>query len=1579
MTENQGSMDKKAEATQMPLPQGASVDPFVTETGLGVQGGAPVGATALPETQPGQGVEGEFNLLTGGSFEDLVSTPLGLDDLTYEGIVGTPGEPDIKARTIERIRSLVADPSVSPEDFREQFKSLNASLIESGVQRSIRKGTASIDSLTKAVEEMRDVSFRSTATAVYEANASEEELDAADSNQIVDGRLSRNKQEFESLYFDQVFAISKALDTSKGAQVFGFAKGLTEGFDSEGISGFFKSLTNQKFTAESTLKMLDDMGPTSVVATQSITSAYARVFPELSDPKRLGIPKLTVGSAARYVSDQIKNAATPEQAKNLTLRVIEELKKDAGTFASGNEYTVLRGLDLLKNRVVGDDGFGTDVVDNIFGFLEIAPIVGGLAKGARTAVNKAADRFLSSLGISPTIPFGTPADIATMTEKGTKKLLDAAVKNPQMLDDLGTSPAEVIGSLGLPKVGAGIDSGAKIDPSFISLSEVEKRVAKLAPISGRPSQARILDINEETGEVSYSFTYGTKNGDTFKSKSRAEQAKNKFGLKDTVVEALPEGGFVLKTFGKTDLALSDVGSINPSTDIIRTGIFAMFGKAAVFGKDFANTSTRALLKTSRARGELKDMLSPFSSLGVKSQSKVSNLLRDGDTFIDEATGQIGKEFTKKELIDSGYNVKEIEGYFAARRVADTSFDVKNAALSKRLRDAGYVTLKTGENNAIGVKVSRLEIPSDAKTFFDVETQSYKRFLADSFDDASSFYRIKGDGFRSSYARVPKSTESTLVGSLPDMVMKRLPGYMPRMYDNPYYVRQVFEEGGSSAVVAAKSRQEAEEIIASLSKENPGNKYDFAVATEGQGVLVDVDDLEAAAAEGLLFVNKRRPDPIRDAAGNPTYKSPESSISAMIESTARTLGLNRWVDAASEAYNKTYGDRFGKFVLGGAPVKKLGLGATTDEYAKALVLHKHINMIAGTTTVQLKRELDNTLSKLGEKTNGLFFGLSKPFDAVGATSSATAIKNVGAAVEKALTGQSSAITNSIRSAVFTTYIGTNFARALFTQLLNFPQYLASPGGLAYVASPRGYLRDVGLLNMLMAKRVAGGLDSDGASKKMAKALGISDEKLYALTEGYRRSGVAQSYEDHILTAGTVFDGPISKANVLGRTAGRVTDLLQKGFEIGTLMDKRNSYLFALEEFKKVNKRYPKTDSEFLDVGVSAENLTLNQNRADKLPFSEGALGIITQFSSFPLKMSGRLLALESAFTKKQAAGMAALTALAYGTQGIGAGEVSDIVIDGISEIVGGEQAVTEEIKDAVRYASATAALNELFSAATDGKEVDLDLKSISPMSGGVFGITPDTVLKLFDGSSTLGETAVNMVEGALKPAALSLAMNSYKAAKFGYIMSGNTALDTDEKILAATSKAATVFPVLSNGFRGWLAYDMGMKVDTNGRPALEISKGEAMALLLLGVPTAAEDDLRIAKDLMYSSREDLGSGKMMEVENYGKEFARDVVIPLVNDFIGQKRTMDEVIEIIDGFNGLVKYKSEYDQDKWKNAVFKEVEKSMVTSSDSFRDALFRSIRNGSQEFDNDLVREVKKAGYPPEQERAIIEYIEKQMR
>lgn len=1559
MTENQGSMDKKAEATQMPLPQGASVDPFVTETGLGVQGGAPVGATALPETQPGQGVEGEFNLLTGGSFEDLVSTPLGLDDLTYEGIIGTPGEPDIKARTIERIRSLVADPSVSPEDFREQFKNLNASLIESGVQRSIRKGTASIDSLTKAVEEMRDVSFRSTATAVYEANASEEELDAADSNQIVDGRLSRNKQEFESLYFDQVFSLSKALETT----------------DSEDAITVF----GEKFTPNKVLKMLDDMGPTSVVATQSITSAYARVFPELSDPKRLGIPKLTVGSAARYVSDQIKNAATPEQAKNLTLRVIEELKKDAGTFASGNEYTVLRGLDLLKNRVIGDAGFGTDAIDNTFAFIEIAPVVGGLVRGARSAVNKAADRFLSSLGISPTIPFGTPADIATMTEKGTKKLLDAAVKNPQMLDDLGTSPAEVIGSLGLPKVGAGLDTGAKIDPSFISMSEIEKRVAKLAPISGRPSQSRMLQFNEQTGEVSYSFTYGTKDGDTFKTSKGAEQAKKKFGLNDAIVEALPEGGFVLKTFGKTDLTLSDVGAINPSTDIIRTGIAAMFGKAAVFGKDFANSSTRALLRTSRARGELKDMLSPFSSLGIKSQSKVANKLREGDMYIDEATGNIGKEYTKKELIDSGFSTKEIDGYFSARAVADSAFDVKNNALSKKLRDAGYVKLNVGESNAIAVKVSRLEVPANANTYFDVETQTYKKFLADSFNDASSFYRIKGDGFRSSFARVPKSTESTLISKLPDNVMKKLPGYLPRMYDNPYYVRQVFEEGGSAAVVAAKSRQEAEEIIAGLSKTNPGNKYEFAVASEGQGVLVELDDLEAAAAEGLLFVNKRRPDPIRDAAGNPTFKSPESSINAMIESTARTLGLNRWVDSAAQAYDKTYGDKFGKFVLGGSPEKKLGLGATTDEYAKALLLHKHINMVAGTTTVQLKRELDNTLSKLGEKTNGLFFGISKGLDAVGADSSASAVRNVGAAVEKALTGQSTAITNAIRSAVFTTYIGTNFARALFTQLLNFPQYLASPGGLAYVANPAGYVRDVGLLNMLMAKRVAGGLDSDAASKKMAKALGISNEKLYALTEGYKKSGVAQSYEDHILTAGTVFDGPISKANVLSRTAGRVTDLLQKGFEIGTLMDKRNSYLFALEEFKKVNKRYPKTDDEFLNVGVSAENLTLNQNRADKLPFSDGALGVITQFSSFPLKMSGRLLALESTFSKKQAAGMAALTVLSYGTQGIGAGELSDIVIDGISEIVGGSDKVTEDIKDAVRYASATALMNELFSAATDGKDVDLDLKSISPMSGGVFGITPDTLVKLYDGSSTLGETAVNMIEGALKPAALSLAMNSYKAAKFGYIVAGNTALDTDEKILAATSKAATVFPVLSNGFRGWLAYDMGMKVDTNGRPALEISKGEAMALLLLGVPTASEDDLRIAKDLMYSSREDLGSGKMMEVENHGKEFARSVIVPLMNDFIGEKRSLDEVIEIIDGFNGLVKYKSEYDQDKWRNAVFKEVEKAQVTSSDSFRDALFRSIRSGSQEFDNNLVREVKKAGYPPEQERAIIEYIEKQMR
>lgn len=1552
----------------------APTDPFVTETGLGIQGNENVSSNTapdiVPEAAPELPVEAQaataapaFDTEMGSGlsgFDQFVTTPLDVDDLMYQTLSTPPSTPDPKFEAITRIKGLIADPTVGPDEFVEQFKNINAGLVEQDVKRSLRKGFATVESLLASAKEAEDVVYKNIPAAVFALNATEEEAEDRSPQDVVASRLQKNREEFNRVFLDATFAVSKSLEE-------------TDAKDAITVFG-------RKFTPNMVLKGLDDM-VFSVVATQSIIGSMSNVFPELDDPKKLGIPRLSVGSVFRYVADQIKNAQTPEQARGLTLRIVEELKKNAGALTDGNEFTVMRALDALRDRIVGDAGAVTDTVDNVFGLLEIVPIVGTAKNAAKSAVNKGSDLFLEANGISVKIPYGSPADVATMTGKGSKKLLDAVNTDEELLKSAGTTAAEVIGSLGLPKVGQFLDSGVVIDPTFISKDAVQERITKMIGIANRPTQSVFVKYNDEAGFAEFDYTYGTVNGSSFKTEADAITALKKLGRDDLTIVGDKSTGFLIKGSGKTNYTLQDVGAINPSTEIIRTGVIAEFlGKAVQFSARFAGSSTDAALRSARAKEKVTSLVNPFLSLGRKSQEKVANKLRDGDIFVNKDGTDVGKTFTKQELTESGFTPEEIAGYFSVRKLYDLEREVKNSELVRKLTDEGFVDVDIGEVGSIGKKVTRNEL-DDAKTFYDAETKSYMKFTPGTLgDEAYVFYRVKGDGIKSTYARIPVTSEANYVGKRPiTTVLRKVDGYMKRIYSNPYYVREMFDEGGSAAVVVAGSQKEAKELIERLKAENPGKNYEFRASQESANALNSWDEIEAAADQGLLAYNKRRPTPLRDAAGNLALQSPEASIRASIQSTADAFGIKRWVDASAEAYNKTFGKEFGEFKLGGKPLfSSLKGGDTNKRFQQAMTLHTHINMVAGATEQQVRSKLLAGIINVAEKTNNLFSNFGGPGRAL------------GKAVETTVTGQSTELQRLLTTSIFMVNIGTNPARALISQLTMMTQFLGTPIGAKYMLSPTGFMRDFTALSVLTMEKVLRGtaklagadIASQAKGDAVRKALGISKDKMYALTEGYKLTGLRQLIDDDVFVAGTYFDSPISKTGLVSRAAGDVGRAVASGFKYGSILEKRTAFLFAYEQYKKNFGRLPGegVDEDWIQVGRIAENFGMNQNRSDKIPFSAGIFGsLITQFMSHSLKVSARLMTLENTLSRTTQAGMAAALVATWGLDGMGAGQLSNMLADAVSEEFFDGQAAPEDVKDWIREGVNGFLINSLFEAASGSEEVDADFKNIAPLSGGLFGVlTPDTIARYFIGATTLGEAGTMLLKDLVTPAAGGTVESLIRIGKFASAVSGNSALTTPEKIRASLTAAATMFPAMNNGLKAWIALETGFKVDSFGRPSIEVSRGEAGMLGLFGIPTKEEADIRFAKDIAYASMNESGAGNTGEAAKKGKEFATEVVIPLLNNYLRKERSMTEVMDILDGFNHAISYKNEYDRDVFKNAMVREVMKSDTLTSDAYRERLVEDIYGGRKPMDERVIREVNLAGFSAEQKRDILRYINRQL-
>lgn len=1475
----------------LPVTQEVSNEPL-QDTSAGPQ----YEASAFPVATEGPAVETDLSVSENLFDEDPFVVEADPD--IFDMLSGKGEEVDTEVYK-DQINTFIFDLETRKAVTRNDLRNVTRSYVEQFVSNELSKDIPDLDGMRELADLADDPNYGLYLEATRDSLADPDEKE--NNRDVVKAQMQKNIQA-AGKYLDGARAIVSSQFAEKSA-----ARLIGEGFES------IVSLTGQ----------------------QAVINAVSAVFPEVK-----AIGRLSSGSVMRYAAEQIKNANSEEVAANWTRSLIKQLKDRAGDLGE-NTFAFESALDTLDGFVRGDSGVGAEAFENLVGILELAGI-GGTVKAIGKGAAKAAERVIDRI-IPIEIPLMSPASIATTTKKGTEKIIKS-IDNPEELGAMGIKVEEAVGSVVLPKVFDGVATvRALVDPNAVDLPGLEKRLFN--------SSSRTADIQITPGVDGFEATYfmGKTDGTLFKRKQDVQTfIKREFdNAEDVIPVEVAKNQWAAKVTAKGDYGFQDLAAygddVFESTKGLTGYIKKLTGKATQFSKDFVNGSTVATLQSAQIERQLLNILKPLDSLLGKSKSKVMNVIREGDVFYDPVEDKVGKWFTDAELLNRGFSSKEIDGYKAFRRASETTLAIKNKTVRDIAIAQGWKSLKLGDD-AGQLMVRKSGGAENADKVYDTATKS---FVKNSPEDRLKYdyYFARGEDIGSSPIRVPKGTA---LDDLPQSMIKKVDGYMPRFYKAPYIVQQLTEGGRFVAQATARSKQEADEIIEKLKEADPQGNYSARRPLENQGQPETFDDLEELLANGLLYINKRRKTPLKDIDGkNSALMSPERSIASLVNSAAMSGGIRRWTAVQKARWEKTFKGANGKplkFNEFKAPIRTDLAGE--EEYLAAKAMWDHINMVDGVHPAQIEGAIN------GLK-NAIFDGIQ----------SVVPTKVGKRVVADTLSGSVQKISSTSKTAAFLAYMGLNPIASGVMQMTMIPTYAGVAGGLKYVASANGFFRDMAIL---AADKV-----SKESVRDLATKLGMKEDEVLAITEGYKRSGLDNLVDNHIFTMGTLVDSSVAKTGMVSDIASRVVEKSKNiGFDLGTKTDKRAAYLFSLNRFKVQNGgRLPKTQDEWDKIGADAEALSLNQNRSDMLPTQNmPVISIFTQFMGHQFKMTGRLLGMEKNFTAAEKARMAVIGALSYGTSGYGMYYVTDRVLQELGFDLGEED--KKDLQNIVRDGFGGYAVDLMMDFGSDvDRATDLATgQKYGPANAGFFGITPDSLLKVFDGSLSTVEFQEKIL-GTLDAPALGLAKNVYEAAKFGAAVGGVSGFTDQEKGLAAGIKALKAFPIVNNAIKGWLGVQLGYKVDSKGNKVVEATLGEIMGQGVLGIPSASEVDFRTAQDRFYSGGMFGGGDPDQDAEAYGKAVAQDVILPLLNSFTTRERSREEVLDIILGYNAI----SELALDPvtlriYRDTIRREVDKSGVTKSESFRDMLYEEMNKGSRIMNGNMYDTIRDLPYLNDQQR-----------
>lgn len=1201
--------------------------------------------------------------------------------------------------------------------------------------------------------------------------------------------------------------------------------------------------------------------------------------------------------------------ANPEDRVEMAKKVLN-LIDEYSTLIHNNDF---EAYDFV-NTLIGDlNPSDTSIeidrwINNAFGVLDLVPAIG---TGIRAGIGMWR-RVSRSSPLSHTAS-AAPKDAAEMSVR--------ALKDAEVADIMDTNAEEIISTAVLPSPPtearrAFPDIGDRLnvaeyldtDPTIhgINYTAAEKVAAQERTIDRmralEQSEGKVLlnttDIEAIPGGYQTHFTIGHTKDYGFESPEAARDAVQDFlevqsGAKlDYLKKDYETGEWKPAVPGDTTpgeyLAQVNVKHIYNPEDVLGaslddavigvTGDWAKYlDKSSVFSRWITEAGNVAADKSAFLRTQLESKLQPLLKLSGSGQSQVFKALDEGDSFIDDVTGQQGKWFTREELVEK-FNGDEglIQAYYSVKDHQEVLYELQNYRLRSRLEQSGFREIqneeggflnvgKPLEREAVDPSISRVYDP-DSGTMIDIDPDQIAQLYESGGRLASLRSReVFGDEMYDHV--ILRSDTNTGIQDLPQYVLNKREGYITRIYDTNYVVKKkrtgvkvngrlVKPEPGATfngkplkegdmlvAVKMAGSKGEALRAAKSLARANTEEGVELGVVEAKE--LRDVEyarqmDYDFYRDKGQLYFSPRGVE-IESVSGARTIEGIAESLDKARRSVSRHVAMDDFLNSSTTRWEKRYGQAFGVGPDRRMPMPPQAIPRPADpallkDWQNAIALRDHIAMVSGIDASWYKSTWRKMAIAVADRI-------------AGTADSRFFLKAREKSAKYVLENRDRGIIELAKMAAFTRFIALNPARQLLLQSQQATVYLGLDHGLKYFASGRGIRDYTGLTTGLMLRDTRYWRD---LAPTAAKGMGMSTKEYTEFVDAFRRSGLQAAIDSH----------PFANALALGRNAAaaespffaalnrqgeRMKSVIRTarkiGFDAGEYNNISTAWLAVRNKWIKANPGKNWADPDVLDqISGEARAVALNMNPAGALAYQKGTMGLITQFMSHatksaqllvPERLAGKTIGKLSnkAFSGKERFRIAMMQLGLYGTGGFGLWEGYTKLRDELGFDV------SPDVNTVVREGVAGSLVNAAFHAAdVEGEQADVEFsKNFGPFSG-TLSATPISKL----GRAIVDGIFLNPVDSqSLRQigAGLSLPADIAQAVEASLFIAGVgdvPGLDDPERFALAMQEWTRLLPAYNNYVKARFAQESGKFATRSGSSTVQATAGEALAQMMFGI-------------------------------------------------------------------------------------------------------------------------------------------------
>ena len=624
-------------------------------------------------------------------------------------------------------------------------------------------------------------------------------------------------------------------------------------------------------------------------------------------------------------------------------------------------------------------------------------------------------------------------------------------------------------------------------------------------------------------------------------------------------------------FSGTGEMVDKAASIWDSTNLLRS-IRDYFAKAStIYPEDLirplmASFERREGFIASNFLKEATDFKKAFNKLDRKQRANVFTLIYEQNLKALEASrkGEVFEGFTHIDLKGRGFSDEEISAIAKLADIQKLSWNMKNLANARKLSSLGYETVLTNaRGRMIGKEVDINQFRGKGTvSVFDSSTGQ----VVDIPEYALKNYKVYkfATAYRGSVEHfiAPLNAKTGAINWRFDETIGRIPGYCEmRMKQGLIYI----EENGK-VVGVTDSVKKAEDYI--------GGRYDVYNWRRDRNVTDGKTGMSDSAVE------RRHGIELIDVDINDVYLDPLKSMDMGIKSAASKTHIQPVIDHAEKDFVNIYSEVLKDGVY---PESITDIKGNSSLANAARSMWNYIEKMKG---VSSGLEIDSTykavLYRYGEKLGKLAFD------------NGGALEWLALKGEKALYSAARAdLLSWSRKVVSTAYIALNPIRQFFLQGVQFAN--------AYAVDPKSAHK------LLM----------------QVSAVMLNKTKLVNLPEEYKhfadlceRAGILTSqssvgYISDAIDFAASMNNPVGKLFEYSAKGAMFGEKMQQMFHAAALYNKRVRE-FGREWFN-VRKNF---DSFIEEVRI----MSGSQSPVERMPWENGILGAIFQFSQSPWKMN-----------------------------------------------------------------------------------------------------------------------------------------------------------------------------------------------------------------------------------------------------------------------------------------------------------------------------------------------------------------------